>query len=202
MGAQRPLRLDPNDSSSFPKRSELPKIPGAMSGAAWFCKYLNRPLVYPLVNDISYVNHVDGRMMGRAFIWACTSPNAHGQSFNLDNGDVWEFRSMWHVLSRYYNVPLAAKDESFTLAIVDKFGLRTFTLEDLAGQSVQNVDIQMNNCEEHQKLGGGRVWIKSRVKLTQAGFTDCVDTEEMAVHYFDQMATDKLLPTRKQLDGM
>jgi hypothetical protein len=41
-----------------------------------------------------------------------------------------------------------------------------------------------------------------RVKLTQAGFTDCVDTEEMAVHYFDQMATDKLLPTRKQLDGM
>jgi hypothetical protein len=141
---------------------------------AILCKYLNRPLVYPLVNDISYVNHVDGRMMGRAFIWACTSPNAHGQSFNLDNGDVWEFRSMWHVLSRYYNVPLAAKDESFTLvqffkghedtwkAIVDKFGLRTFTLEDLAGQSVQSVDIQMNNCEEHQKLGGGRVWIESR----------------------------------------
>lgn len=112
--------------------------------------------------------------MGRAFIWACTSQNAHGQSFNLDNGDVWEFRSMWHVLSRHYNVPLTDKDESFTLvqffrdhehtwkAIVEKFGLREFTLDDLAGQSVQNVDIQMNNCEEQSKLGGGKVWIESR----------------------------------------
>lgn len=36
MGAQRTLRLDPNDPSSFPKRSELPEIPGAMPGAAWF----------------------------------------------------------------------------------------------------------------------------------------------------------------------
>lgn len=40
-----------------------------------------------------------------------------------------------------------------------------------------------------------------RVKLTQAGFTDCVDTEEMALHYFNQMARDKLLPTREQLEG-
>lgn len=107
-------------------------------------------------------------------MWACISQSAHGQSFNLDNGDVWEFRSMWNVLSRYYNVPLADKDEPFTLVqffkdhegtwkeIVEKFGLRKFTLDDLAGQSAQNVDIQMNNCEQNQKLGGGKVWIESR----------------------------------------
>lgn len=42
----------------------------------------------------------------------------------------------------------------------------------------------------------------SRVKLTQAGFTDCVDSEEMALYYFDRMARDRLLPSREQLEKM
>jgi hypothetical protein len=40
-----------------------------------------------------------------------------------------------------------------------------------------------------------------RVKLTQAGFTECVDTEDMAFKYFERMEDYHLLPTRKMLES-
>lgn len=171
-------------------------------------------------------------MLGRSFVWAATSEKAHGESFNIDNGDVWEFRSMWHSLSRYYNIPLAEEDESFVLdtffqenestwqEIVRKNGLHNYTLEELLGQSAQSVDILLNNCTPEQKLGGqnAKPWIESRygttvehlhylltpkirIKLTQAGFTECVDTEDMAFYYYGQMEEDKLLPTVAMLEA-
>lgn len=39
-----------------------------------------------------------------------------------------------------------------------------------------------------------------RVKLTQAGFTECVDTEDMAFKYFQRMERDNILPSRKMLE--
>ena len=132
------------------------------------------PLDFPIVDSTSYCCHVDGDMMARVFVWAADSQNAHGQSFNIDNGDVWEFRSLWKSLSEYYNIPLASEDTSFTLVkffedhedtwkeIVEKFGLHKYTLAELLGQSAQNVDILLNNCPEWQRLGGGKPWMESR----------------------------------------
>jgi hypothetical protein len=137
-------------------------------------KYLGKPLYFPIVDATSYCCHVDGDMMARVFVWACDSPKAHGESFNIDNGDVWEFRALWNSLSQYYNIPLAPEDTNFTLvkffedhedtwaAIVEKYGLLKYSLADLLGQSAQNVDILLNNCPEWQKLGGGKPWIESR----------------------------------------
>jgi hypothetical protein len=132
-------------------------------------------LEYPIVDRISYNQHVDGDMLGRVFIWAAESEKAHGQSFNVDNGDVWEFRALWKSMSQYYNMPLAKEDTSdFNLVqyfksheavwaeITEKFGLRKYTLDQLLGQSAQNVDILLNNCDDRHKLGGGKVWIESR----------------------------------------
>ncbi|KAB5517413.1 hypothetical protein GE09DRAFT_1158762 [Coniochaeta sp. 2T2.1] len=177
-------------------------------------KYRGEPLEYPIVDSTAYCCHVDGDMLGRLFIWAATSPNAHGESFNSDNGDVWEFRALWRSLSAYYGMPVADKDTHFTLdgyfkqkeieqtweEIVNRFGLRKYTLEQMIGQSAQTTDIQMNNCPDDKKLGGGRPWIESRVKLTQAGFTECVDTEDMAFKFFKRMEGDKLLPSRQMLE--
>jgi hypothetical protein len=137
-------------------------------------KYLGKPLEYPIVDDITYICHVDGDMMGRAFVWAGTSEKAHGQSFNIDNGDVWEFRNLWKSLSEYYNLSLAETDTAFTLdqffadnestwkEIVARFDLQKYTLNELLGQSAQSMDILMNNCDQDKKLGGGKIWIESR----------------------------------------
>lgn len=137
-------------------------------------KYLGKPLEFPIVDQTSYCCHVDGDMLGRVFVWAAKSPQAHAESFNVDNGDVWEFRSLWRSLSAYYGVPLASEDTQFTLEkffndsegtwkeIVNKFGLREYTLDQLLGQSAQTTDIQLNNCPDDKKLGGARPWIESR----------------------------------------
>ncbi len=175
-------------------------------------KYLGQPLAFPLVDATSYCCHVDGDMLGRVFVWAAADPRAHAQSFNIDNGDVWEFRALWRSLAAYYGMPLADKDTPFTLdqffrdhepvwaEIVAKFGLRKYSLDQLLGQSAQSVDILLNNCSADKRLGGGKPWIESRVKLTQAGFTECVDTEDMAFKYFRRMEGDRILPSRAMLD--
>lgn len=39
-----------------------------------------------------------------------------------------------------------------------------------------------------------------RIKLTQAGFTECVDTEDMAFKYFRRMERDRILPSRDTME--
>ncbi|KAK3064810.1 hypothetical protein LTS18_003709 [Coniosporium uncinatum] len=179
---------------------------------AIICKYLGKELPYPVVDRDALTCHVDGDMLGRVFVWAAESPNAHGQSYNVDNGDVCNFRNLWASLSDFYNIPLAEKDEHFTLAqffrdhestwaeIVEKCRLREYTLDQLLGRSAHSVDILLNNCPKDHMIGGGRPWIESRVKLTQAGFTECVDTEDMAFKYFKRMEQDRIIPSTEQLD--
>lgn len=38
------------------------------------------------------------------------------------------------------------------------------------------------------------------VNLTQAGFTECVDTEDIAFKYFKHMERDRLLPPLEMLE--
>jgi hypothetical protein len=113
-------------------------------------------------------------MLGRVLVWAANSAQAHGQSFNVDNGDVWEWKTLWNSLAYYYNIPLAEKDSSFKFEqffkdhedvwseIVQQYGLRKLTLNELLGQSAQCLDIQFSNCSPEKMLGGGKPWIESR----------------------------------------
>jgi hypothetical protein len=74
--------------------------------------------------------------------------------------------------------------------IVAKHNLQPFMLADLVGGSWQFLDRAM-------RAGGGPVppSLVSTIKIRQAGFGDCLDTEDSLRYWFSEMQRDLLLPT-------
>ena len=76
-------------------------------------------------------------------------------------------------------------------AIVDRYGLRApRSLDDFVGQSFVYADLL---------LGLGRTVVPlpqlvSTIKIRQAGFTECVDSEDDLASWFERLQARRLLP--------
>jgi nucleoside-diphosphate-sugar epimerase len=159
-----------------------------------------RPFSYP-GGASSICEAVDARLLARAFAWAAEAQAARNETFNLTNGDVFVWRDLWPGLARVLGVE-AGPDESFSLAdylagraevwaaIVAREGLCPVPLPDLLGQSHHYADILF----AHGRPTPRQPLLVSTVKIRQAGFADCVDTEDMFRDWFAIMAERRILP--------
>lgn len=160
------------------------------------------PLHYP-GGGTFLTEAVDAGLLARAMHWAAVTPAARGEVFNITNGDVFTMRGVWPALADAFGMEVG-DDEPLSLAeampqrepdwaaVVDRFGLRAPTsLDDFVGQSFIYADLL---------LGAGAAedpppTMLSTVKVRQAGFADCVDTEDMFVRLVRSMQAQRLLPT-------
>jgi nucleoside-diphosphate-sugar epimerase len=143
---------------------------------------------------------VDARLLARAFAWAAEAPQARGETFNLTNGDVFVWQDLWPGLAALFGLDpgtprsfrlaefLAGKAETWA-RIVDKHGLRRITLTELMGQSHYYADI----CFAYGPTPRQNILV-STVKIRQAGFGDCIDTEDMLREGFEELARRGVLP--------
>ena len=125
----------------------------------------------------------DADLVAAVMLWAATSPQAAGEAFNITNGDVFEWRSVWPALGSSLGVE-TGPDTPMSLAeyltdnsqvwdrIVAKYGLRPMSLRELVGFGDQHADFAF----AYGAPAGPRAFV-STVKLRQAGFTEAVDTE-------------------------
>ena len=144
---------------------------------------------------------VDTRLVANALVWGATSPNAVGQTFNLTNGEVFEWRDMWPALAEELGVEVGP-DEPVQLAtylpekadvwdaIVAKHGLRKVSMADLVGESHFYADF----CFAYGAEGGLPAAFVSTVKIKQAGFTETSDTEETFRYWLRKLIERKILP--------
>ncbi len=58
---------------------------------------------------------VDTRLVADALAWSATSPNAVGETFNLTNGEVFEWRTLWPSFAETFGLE-AGPDEPLSLA--------------------------------------------------------------------------------------
>lgn len=153
---------------------------------AALCKEAGRPLSFP-GGPAPVFEAVDADLQARALAWAATSPNAQDQTFNLTNGDVFVWQHVWPVIADALGMPVGPpqpycltqempkRDAEWT-AIVDKYGLRSpRRMLDFVGGSFELTDLTFAYGAEHQPSP----IIVSTVKIRQAGFHDCLDTEDM-----------------------
>jgi nucleoside-diphosphate-sugar epimerase len=166
---------------------------------AAICREEGLDFVYP--GGAPYIcEAVDARLLARAFAWAAETPTARGEIFNLTNGDVFVWRDIWPGLAKLFGLP-AGEPRRFSLAeflvqkadvwsrIVERHGLRPLALPDLLGQSHHYADICFaTGVEQRQNL------LVSTVKIRQAGFADCVDTEDMFREQLGTLAERGVLP--------
>lgn len=164
-------------------------------------KHQGKDFAYP--GGASYVAEaVDSRLMARALTWAATTPAAANETFNLTNGDVFEWRDLWPALAEELGVetgpdaPLQLatwllEQEETWAEIVREHDLVPTTIAELVGESHHYADFAFAYGSDGRNSSPAFV---STVKLRQAGFVDVIDTETMFVELLRGLRTQRILP--------
>jgi len=172
---------------------------------AALCREMGRPFSFP--GGQSYVAEaVDSRLLAEALHWAANASTAANETFNITNGDVFEWRDLWASFAESLEVE-TGPDERLSLAqwlprqeliwqhIVLRHGLRSLGLREILGLSHQYADDAFGYTSDGSPLESrSRPVLLSTIKLRQAGFGHCIDTEQMFAHWFARLRAERVLP--------
>src|SRR6478736_2169092 len=159
-----------------------------------------RPLDYP--GGAARVGQaVDVDLLARAIAWLGEAEAARNEAFNVTNGDVFTWENIWPAIADALDmkpgqaVPLSlAREYPNWIAPWDelrrKHNLIAPDLESFVGLSFQYADYSMR----YGQTQSGPPSIVSTVKISQAGFTEMMDTEAMFQKWFRQARAARLLP--------
>lgn len=160
---------------------------------------LGRPLAFP--GGGRYLNGgSDSRLIARAAEFAGTHRVAANEIYNVVNGDVLVWQDIWPSIARHFGMqhgdpaPMNLEREMPAFEpiwrrVVERHGLRNLSLSELIGSSWQFTDRAFAYGIEAPSDS-----VMSPIKLRQAGFADCLDTEDAVLYWLAKMQTMRLLP--------
>ena len=172
-----------------------------LAAYAAICREENEPFGFP--GGAPFVWEAsDARLVANALLWAATAPEARNEHFNVTNGDVFEWRSVWPAIADTLGV-VPAEDRPMALSaylpgkravwdrIVEKYALRPLGLDELLGQSQHITDF----CFASGATEPPPPAFVSAIKLRQAGFTEVIDTEDMFRYWLGTLIDRKIVPS-------
>jgi nucleoside-diphosphate-sugar epimerase len=161
------------------------------------------PLAYP-GGPSSIAEAVDADLLARSLEWSAVTPACANEIFNITNGDVFTWREVWPVIADALGMK-AGEPEPHSLrtempkhnkqwaAIVKKYDLAAPSeLETFVGKSFELADAVF----AYGLKTPPPPMIVSTIKARQAGFHDCMDTEDMLRKWFAWYQDHRLLPPR------
>jgi nucleoside-diphosphate-sugar epimerase len=144
---------------------------------------------------------VDAGLIAEALEWAATAQPAKAQTFNITNGDVCAWRELWPTLAMEFDIELGP-DEAMPLAtyllkrnllwqhIAKRNNLKNNNLKNFLGESHYYADILLRaNSQSIQ-----HPILLSTIKLRQAGFSACRDSESVIIKLISEMKDRRLIP--------
>jgi nucleoside-diphosphate-sugar epimerase len=171
-----------------------------IGACAAVCRELGLPMAFP-GGPSNILEATDARLLARAFAWAARAPAAHGETFNVTNGDVFVWRNVWPAICEALGVAqgpdtptsmaawLPAQAEAWDRAVA-RHGLRQMRLPALLGESNHYADF----CFGFHAREAPPPVIVSTIRLREAGFGDCIDTERMFREWFAVLQAKRVLP--------
>jgi nucleoside-diphosphate-sugar epimerase len=182
--------------------SAMNPIP-ALGVYAAILKDEGKPLSYP-GGARRIVQAVDAELLAKVCGWAATSPAARNETFNVNNGEAFEWATVWPAIADAFGMPVG-EPKPMSLAehmplrqqqwssIHKRHGLKSpESLREFVGLSFQYLD---RNFAYGDTLAALPTLV-STVKLRQAGFQECVDTEHMFVRLIRRFQELRWLPPR------
>jgi len=167
---------------------------------AAIAKHEGRPLCWP-GGKTGPVDAMDARLLARALEWAATEDAARNEVFNISNGDVFVWENVWETIASTFGMEVGDPDPCRLAEampsksqvwdeIVEKHGLRAPDLMSFVGDSFVYADLHLGLGREHPAPPN----MMSTIKLRQAGFHECIDSEDMLVEWIEWMQREKLIP--------
>jgi nucleoside-diphosphate-sugar epimerase len=175
----------------------------AIGAYAVLCRELGRPFSYPASGPLVWET-ADAGLIARSLLWASGDEAAHGETFNLTNGDVFVLHDDWDEIAAALGLRAGpsqpggiaeflespeARDAWQHLAVRE--GLRFQELGDLLGQSHRYVDLLLS---EQMIAKRSLPTLVSTVKVRKAGFGECHDSLASLLHWLGRMEALRLLP--------
>jgi nucleoside-diphosphate-sugar epimerase len=190
--------LRPQIVLGYALASPMNVIP-AIGVYAAIMRELGRPLAFP--GGGRHVNGAsDSRLIARAVEFVGTNPVAQNETYNNVNGDALCWHDIWPSIAAHFGMSLAdaqpmklademPKYESVWSRIVEKHGLQPLSLSQLVNSSWQYADrVFAYGIETPNDT------LMSPIKLRNAGFDGCEDTEDSLLYWLSRMQRNKLLP--------
>jgi nucleoside-diphosphate-sugar epimerase len=158
-----------------------------------------QPLAYPGHPEL-LTECTDARLIARAVEWAWDAPQAWGEVFNIANGDVMAWRHLFERLAEFFGMPAGElvqtrmrqampAEAQVWREMARREGLHVNELSDLIGLSWQYADATWS--AQHPLPFPPLV---STIKLRQAGFGDCIDSELSVLENLHRMQALGYLP--------
>ena len=167
---------------------------------AAICRELGRPFVCPGEHE-NIMEAVDTDLIAKALAWAADAPVARNETFNITNGDVMVWKNVWPAIARAVGLepafggPLSLAEFLPAHAevwdrIVEKHNLRRVPMSALLGESHHYADMLFAVKSEVLPTA----MLVSTIKIRQAGFGDCEDTEVMLAKWLAKLVDRGVLP--------
>jgi nucleoside-diphosphate-sugar epimerase len=165
---------------------------------AAICRELHQPFIFPgshlqwnALTDVT-----DARLLAKHLEWAALTQEAHGQAFNVVNGDVFRWRWLWPQIASYFGIepagppdpiqPLAGKlsdAASIWQSIADKYSLAESDVDKLASWWHTDSD-----------LGRQLECVNDMTKSRLLGFTLYQETRASFFDLFDRLRREQIIP--------
>jgi nucleoside-diphosphate-sugar epimerase len=145
---------------------------------------------------------VDAGLLARVIVWSATSPQARDETFNVTNGDVFSWRAVWPSIAGAFGMeagdpaPISfaewmPRQESAWARLVARHHLTAPT--DVMAFVGMNSLVYADMLVREPSAPRTPI-LNSTIKLRQAGFAECMDTEDMFVDRFTRLQESGVLP--------
>ncbi|MET4781003.1 SDR family oxidoreductase [Glaciihabitans sp. UYNi722] len=142
----------------------------------------------------SLIEMTDADLLAKATVWAATNPESRNQAYNITNGDLFRWSSMWPKIARFFDLDVAPPlPMSLEEVMADKAGLWD--------EMVSRHGLLPTPYSEVSSWAFGDFvfsWdydvIADTSKSRRAGFHEYVDTETMFLRIFQDLRAQRLIP--------
>lgn len=163
---------------------------------ATLCKEAEVPLRFPGSTAAWTALHqvTDADLLAEATAWGLSSPEAVDEIFNITNGDLFRWEQVWPAIAEVFDLPAAAPQPmSLQVQMADKrrawerlvqeHQLSATPLEELASWPFADAVWNM-----------GFDLVQSTIKIRQAGFAGCRDTQTILIEQLRSLRGNRIVP--------
>jgi len=144
------------------------------------------------------VEAVDADLLGEAIQWCGDEPRCGNEIFNVSNGDCFAWRNFWPRVADLFSMPVGLDYEvPLVRVMADKGEVWKRITERHALQPLSlNEVVPSWGFADFIFRQGNRAGstLMSTIKIRQAGFTSCRDTEDMFIDKLRELQELKILP--------
>jgi nucleoside-diphosphate-sugar epimerase len=160
---------------------------------------IGRPLSY-LGHPGLLMEGTDARLIASAVEWSWNEPKAHSETFNITNGDVILWRSLFERLGAYFKMPLGEPSQLRPSEEMPKYAATWRKISEREGLRLDDMDALVGLSWQYSEATWASLHplpvppLLSTIKLRQFGFSECIDSEESILQHLDEMRAQRYLP--------